>query len=67
MASIVARFLLSRPACRVAQVGMMAPALRFLFDGGWFSAPLVPRAAGYARMRPGPAGEARLATALPRG
>ena len=49
----------------VALVGLMAPPLRFLFDGAWFSATLVSFAVYYALMRPAPVADARLAPALP--
>ncbi|MBW3570355.1 MAG: NCS1 family nucleobase:cation symporter-1 [Gemmatimonadetes bacterium] len=49
----------------VALVGLMAPGLRFLFDGAWFSATLVSFLTYYALMRPAPAADARLTPALP--
>ena len=49
----------------VALAGLMVPALRFLFDGAWFSATLVSFATYYALMRPAPAADARLTPALP--
>ena len=49
----------------VALVGLIAPGLRFLFDGAWFSATLVAFAVYYALMRPAGAAEGRLTPALP--
>lgn len=49
----------------VALAGLAAPALRFLFDGAWFSATLVSFAVYAALMRPAPAADARLSPALP--
>jgi nucleobase:cation symporter-1, NCS1 family len=46
----------------VALAGLIALGLRFLFDGSWFSATLV----FAATMPPAPAGEGRLAPAVPR-
>lgn len=39
----------------VALAGLVAPGLRFLFDGAWFSATLASLAVYYALMRPAPA------------
>ena len=49
----------------VALAGLAAPALRFLFDGAWFSATLVSFSVYFALMRPAPVAAAPLTPALP--
>ena len=59
MASILARFLRSRPARRRAVPGLIVRGPKFLFDGAWLGATPVSFVTCCARMRPATAADAR--------